>query len=193
MSRWNTSLPQTFFDTPRTPPSTKTIPAAGGESRFFPLRPLSTRIPAGPAQDFGQDTNRNPGRTKVGLPARTPTTSPRKDARKARKRPKKGPERPRRARPAGPHKAQRKGQRRPPKAHQKPTATSRRRRSQPATKEPQERPGKAHGRPQTGPAVQGHRPHRRGQGKAQERPEKGHHQRPNPCRLWLPCRRVSNG
>lgn len=120
MSRENTSLPQAIFDTPRTP-STKTIPAAGKESRFRFLRPLSTRIPAGPAQDFGQDTNRNPGRTKVGLPTRTPTTSPRKDARKARKRPRKGPKRPRRARPAGPHKAQRKGQRKATKGHQKPT------------------------------------------------------------------------
>ena len=152
------------------------------------LRPLSTRIPAGPAQDFGQDTNRNPGRTKVGLPTRTPTTSPRKDARKARKRPRKGPERPKRARPAGPHKAQRKGQRRPPKATRNPPPPPSRRRSQPATKEPQERPGKAHGRPRTGPAVQDHRP----TAEAKERPKKGQRKAttrgPTPCRLWLPCR-----
>ena len=110
------------------------------------LPPLSTTFDPDPSRDWPsprQDTNTDQGRTKVGLPARTPTTSPKKDARKARKRPKKGPERPRRARPAGPHKAQRKGQRKATKGHQKP---SRFRRSQPATKEPQERPGKGHGR-----------------------------------------------
>ena len=192
MSKWNTSLPQTIFDTPRTP-STKTIPAARGESRFSLFRPLSTRIPAGPAQDFGQDTNRNPGRTKVGLPTRTPTTSPKKDARKARKRPKKGPERPRRARPAGPHKAQRKGQRRPPKATRNPPP-SHQPPQEPTSNQPAARKARKGPREATDRASRaGPPPHRRGQGKAQERPEKGHHGRPTPCRLWLPCRRVSNG
>lgn len=152
------------------------------------FRPLSTRIPAGPAQDFGQDTNRNPGRTKVGLPTRTPTTSPRKDARKARKRPKKGPKRPRRARPARPHKAPKERPEEATQGHQKPTAnqpppqepTSNQPTARKARKGPQEATDRAsRARPP---------PHRRGQGKAQERPEKDHNERPNPCRLWLPCR-----
>ena len=157
---------------------------------------LSTTFDPDPSRDWPsprQDTNTDQGRTKVGPPARTPTTSPRKDARKARKRPKKGPERPRRARPAGPTKPKGKargGHQRPPETHhrqppppQEPTSNQGTARK--ARKGPREATDRASGaRPP---------PHRRGQGKAQERPEKGHHGRPTPCRLWLPCRRVSNG
>ena len=162
---------------------------------FSFLRPLPTRIPAGPAQDFGQDTNRNPGRTKVGLPTRTPATSPRRDARKARKRPKKGPERPRRARPAGPTKPKGKargGHPRPPEnppqsqpPPQEPTSNQRTARK--ARKGPREATDRASG---AGPP-----PHRRGQGKAQERPEKRppREAQPVPPLVAVSCRKLSNG
>ena len=192
MSRWNTSLPQAIFDTPRTP-STKTIPAAGGESRQTPFRPLSTRIPAG----TGPAPDRTPTRTKGGprwdsrqghqQPAPEKTQErPGKGRRKARRGPD-GPDQPDPTKPKG---KARGGHQRPPETHHH---------QQPPPQEPTSNQGTA-GKARKGPqeatdraSGAGPPPHRKGQGKAQERPEKGHHGRPTPCRLWLPCRRVSNG
>ena len=168
MSRENTSLPQAIFDTPRTP-STKTIPAAGGESRqttFDHLRPGSQQGLAQPQTGHQHGPREDQGRT----PGKDTSNQPQK---KRKKGPKKAEERPGEAQTGQTSRTPQSPKERPEEAtkgHQKPTANSRRRRrSQPATKEPQERPGKAHGRPRTGPAVQDHRP----TAEAKERPKKG--------------------
>ena len=161
---------------------------------FFPFSttfdPDPSRTSPGLRTGHQQEPREDQGRT----PHKDTNNQPQK---RRKKGPEKAEERPGEAQTGQTSRTPQNPKERPEKGHQRPPEThhqaSRRRRGQPATSQPQERPGKAHGRPRTGPAVQNHRP----TAKAKERPKKGqrkgHHGRPTPCRLWLPCRRVSNG
>ena len=169
MSRENTSLPR-HLPTPPAPPATKTIPAAGGESRFSP--PLSLFFPSSPpylspttssAQTLGRTTTD---------PAGTPTQTrggPRQDSHQGHQQP--VSEEPRKGRKAGRAGRATEG---PRKGHGK----ARRGPDQPDPQGPRKRPRevtqghqKTTARP---PPADNQQPRNRKKG--HERPTKGHRQ-----------------
>ena len=194
MRRWNTSLPQTLFDTPRTP-STKTIPAAGRES----LQTTFDHFRPGSQQDQPRTSDRTPTGTQGGprwdspqghqQPAPEKTQErPGKGRRKARRGPN-GPDQPDPTKPKGKARGGHPRPTRNPPPSQPPPQepTSNQPTARKARKGPREATDRASG---TRPP-----PHHRGQGKAQERPEKRPPREANPVPplVAVSCRRLSNG
>ena len=138
-----------------------------------PFRPPSTRIPAGPAQDFGQDTNNQPQKRR-------------------KKGPEKAEERPGEAQTGRTSRTPQGPKERPEEAtqgHQKPTAkpaAAAGANQQPRNrKKGPERPTGGHRQGQPCRTTAPPQRPRKGPRKARE---KATTRGPTPCRLWLPCR-----